>query len=75
MDRIKRVLAAQNGLLLNEVTALRDRRAVLAGWAVTSPRRPELVHFQSRAAAERYFRDEVRRARGPRADRAGKVAV
>ena len=62
MDRIRRVLAAQNGLLLNEVTALRDRRAVPAGCAVTSPRRPELVHFQSRAAAERYFRDQARRA-------------
>jgi hypothetical protein len=63
MDAIRRVAAAENGLLLNEVTALRGRQIAPAGWVVTSRRHPRLVRFETQAAAERYFCDEVRRAR------------
>jgi hypothetical protein len=63
MAAIKRVLAAENGFLLNEVTDFHGRRVIPAGWVVTSNGRPRVVRFADQPAAERYFCDEVRRAR------------
>jgi hypothetical protein len=63
MDAIRRILAAESGFLLNEVTTLNGRRIVAAGYTVTSNRRPRVVRFADQPAAERYFCDEVRRAR------------
>ena len=64
MNAIRHILAAEHGYLLNEVTTLNGRRILAAAYTVTSNRRPRIVRFADQPAAERYFCDEVRRARG-----------
>ena len=64
MASIRRVLAAEFGFLLDEVTSYRGRRVVAASYAVSSGNRRNIVRFENQAAAERHFCDEIRRARG-----------
>jgi hypothetical protein len=66
MPQIRRVLAAEYGFLLDEVTSYRGRRVVAASYVVSSGNRRNIARFENQAAAERHFCDEIRRARASR---------
>jgi hypothetical protein len=57
----RELLAAKNGVILEQVTLREDNRVVAVAFVVKSRRTPEMPNFGDIIAAQQYFNEEVQR--------------